>query len=100
MRNISPRPPSYGAMIADSLKPMRMRGRVSRAMSSPNAMTSVIGPRNDSRFASQFAVEPYACISPVPVVVKTPMLKVNARRKGSVIPIASVPRSAPSPSAR
>jgi hypothetical protein len=45
-------------MIADSLKPMRIRGRVRRARRSPKATTSVIGPTNDSRLTTQFGVEP------------------------------------------
>jgi hypothetical protein len=34
------------------------------------------------------------------VVVKVPTLKAKARRKGSLMPIASPPRMAPLPSAR
>ena len=54
-----PRPPSYGATTADSLKRSRMRGRVSRAISRPAVATSTNGPKNDSNTTSQCAVEPY-----------------------------------------
>jgi hypothetical protein len=49
---------------------------------------------------SQFAAVPTATIGPVPVVVKTPMLKERARRNGSSMPSAAAPLSAPSPRPR
>ena len=97
MRNMSPRPPSYGATIADSLNWSRMRGRVSRAISSPPIATSVIGPISDSNTISQLAVVPTAYIAPVPVVVNTPTLNANACRKGSLRPIPPVPCRAVGP---
>ena len=91
MRNMNARPPSYGAMTADSLKRIDVRGRVSRAIKSPAARTSVIGPASDSMINTQFAVGPTACMVSVPTPVNTPTLKARARRKGSSGPIASPP---------
>ena len=99
-RNISPRPPSYGAMTIDSLKRRRARGRVRRAMISPAATNAIIGPSSDSATTSTWAVLPTACMLPVPDVVKTPTLNTNARRNGSSSPSASVPAIACGPSAR
>ena len=77
-----------------------MRGRVSRATSSPPAVTSTVGPTNDSNTTSHCAVGPTAYIGVVPVVVNTPTLNARARRNGSVSPIASVPAMAAGPSPR
>src|ERR687889_463715 len=58
MRNMSPRPSSYGATTADSLNRSRIRGRVSRAMSKPAVATRTNGPKNDSNTTSQCAEAP------------------------------------------
>ena len=77
---------------------MWARGRVMRASTRPPTPMSVITPASDSNATSELAVLPTACIAPVPTVVKTPILKQKARRKGSASPSDSVPARAVGPS--